>query len=90
MSAELAPGAVVRGVRHEDLQRTSFADNTFDLVISSEARPACPCLAPPLARSWRWLSLPVQTWRLAHRCMQLHCLRVLLLLPRPRAPCARR
>ncbi|KAL4423861.1 hypothetical protein ABPG75_001162 [Micractinium tetrahymenae] len=44
VSAELAPGTVVRGVRHEDLQRTSFADNTFDLVISSEmmSRVASP------------------------------------------------
>lgn len=40
VSAELAPGTVARGLRHEDLQRTSFADNTFDLVISSEVRPA--------------------------------------------------
>jgi len=37
ISAELEPGTVVRGMRHEDLQRTSFKDNTFDLVFSSEA-----------------------------------------------------
>lgn len=36
VSAELQAGTVVRGVRHEDLQRTSFRDNTFDIVFSSE------------------------------------------------------
>ncbi len=50
VSAQLAPGTVVRNVRHEDLQRTSFAENTFDLVISTEVRPACPLLALVNAR----------------------------------------
>lgn len=50
VSAELDPGTVVRNVRHEDLQRTSFADNTFDLVISTEVRPASPLLALFFAR----------------------------------------
>jgi hypothetical protein len=37
VSAELEPGAVVRkGMRHEDLQRTSFKDDTFDLILSTE------------------------------------------------------
>lgn len=30
------PGQLVDGVRHEDLQRLSFADNSFDLVLSAE------------------------------------------------------
>lgn len=44
VSAELEPGSVLRNVRHEDLQRTSFPDNTFDIVISSEmmSRVASP------------------------------------------------
>jgi len=29
-------GTIVKGVRHEDLQKTSFADNFFDIIISSE------------------------------------------------------
>jgi hypothetical protein len=29
-------GTVVNGVRHEDLRNTSFLDNSFDIVISSE------------------------------------------------------
>ena len=29
-------GAVINGIRHEDLQRTSFADETFDLIITLE------------------------------------------------------
>ncbi|HLL71597.1 MAG TPA: methyltransferase domain-containing protein [Pyrinomonadaceae bacterium] len=34
--AEHRSGEVVRGVRHEDLQRTSFADETFDIVLTFE------------------------------------------------------
>jgi SAM-dependent methyltransferase len=30
------PGASANGVRHEDLQRLSFADNTFDIVLTSD------------------------------------------------------
>ena len=36
ISAELRPGEVVKNTRHEDLQRTTFQDESFDLVISSE------------------------------------------------------
>ncbi len=31
-----APGATVNGVRHEDLARLSFADRSFDFVLSSD------------------------------------------------------
>jgi len=32
----LTSGTIVNGVRHEDLQVTSFKDNSFDIVISTE------------------------------------------------------
>lgn len=34
----LDPGALVDGLRHEDLQRLSFANDSFDLVLSAEVR----------------------------------------------------
>lgn len=33
---ECAPGAMMNGARHEDLQALSFADDSFDLVLSSD------------------------------------------------------
>jgi SAM-dependent methyltransferase len=33
---DCAPGAMVNGVRHEDLQVLSFADDSFDFVLSSD------------------------------------------------------
>lgn len=36
ISTEISGGTLVQGVRHEDLQRTSFNDDSFDLVISGE------------------------------------------------------
>ena len=36
LGPEHAPGAIVNGIRNEDLQRTSFDDNSFDLVVSTE------------------------------------------------------
>ena len=33
---DVKPGASVNGVRHEDLRKTSFADSTFDLILSTE------------------------------------------------------
>jgi hypothetical protein len=36
ISTEIPGGTMVQGVRHEDLQQTSFQDNSFDLVISGE------------------------------------------------------
>lgn len=33
---EYRPGEVVQGIRHEDLQRLSFASGSFDLVVSSD------------------------------------------------------
>jgi SAM-dependent methyltransferase len=35
-ASDCAPGTPVNGVRHEDLQALSFADNSFDLVLSSD------------------------------------------------------
>jgi SAM-dependent methyltransferase len=36
LGPEHEPGAIVNRVRHEDLQRTSFDDNSFDLLVSTE------------------------------------------------------
>lgn len=36
------PGGIVDGVRHEDLQATSFADRSFDLIITSEVMEHVP------------------------------------------------
>ncbi len=33
---ESQSGQIVNGVRHEDLQQTSFADETFDIILTSE------------------------------------------------------
>jgi ubiquinone/menaquinone biosynthesis C-methylase UbiE len=35
-------GEMVKGVRHEDLQHTSFADDTFDIIITSEVLEHVP------------------------------------------------
>jgi SAM-dependent methyltransferase len=34
--SERVPGSQVNGIRHEDLERLSFADATFDVVLSSD------------------------------------------------------
>jgi len=34
LGSNVEPGAVVNGIRHEDVCRLSFADNSFDLVMS--------------------------------------------------------
>jgi SAM-dependent methyltransferase len=39
---EFAPGQCVGGVRNEDLQRLSFADRSFDLVLSSDVLEHVP------------------------------------------------
>ena len=39
---EYAPGQLVRGVRNEDLQRLSFLDRSFDLVLSSDVLEHMP------------------------------------------------
>jgi GT2 family glycosyltransferase/SAM-dependent methyltransferase/glycosyltransferase involved in cell wall biosynthesis len=57
LGPEVALGRVVRGVRHEDVERLSFADHSFDLVISNDVlehvvnpaqalREACRILRP--------------------------------------------
>ena len=57
LGPEVAPGRVVKGVRHEDVERLSFADHSFDLVISNDVlehvvnpaqalREACRILRP--------------------------------------------
>jgi SAM-dependent methyltransferase len=39
---EYPPGQFVRGIRHEDLQRLSFKDRSFDLVLSSDVLEHVP------------------------------------------------
>jgi len=36
MTSSTSPGHILNGVRHEDLQKLSFDDNSFDIVLSSE------------------------------------------------------
>ncbi len=38
----VAPGSVVNGVRHEDLQRLSFADSSLEIVLSSDVLEHVP------------------------------------------------
>jgi SAM-dependent methyltransferase len=40
--AEYASGQVVGGIRHENLQRLSFADRSFDLVLTSDVLEHVP------------------------------------------------
>ena len=42
LGPERRPGEVVEGVRHEDLQRLSFAAESFDLVLSSDVLEHVP------------------------------------------------
>ena len=36
LGEDVAPGKVVKGIRHEDVERLSFADGSFDLIISND------------------------------------------------------
>ncbi len=38
INGDIPAGQVVEGIRHEDLQRTTFQDETFDLILSSDVR----------------------------------------------------
>lgn len=40
--ADIPPGTKIKGRRHEDLQRLSFADDSFDLVLSSDVMEHMP------------------------------------------------
>jgi len=46
-----ASGDFVNGVRHEDLQKTSFPDNHFDVIITSDVMEHVPTLSLRNARS---------------------------------------
>jgi len=50
------PGAIVGGVRHEDLTRLTYADASFDLVITSETLEHVPDLAAALGEIRRVLA----------------------------------
>jgi SAM-dependent methyltransferase len=39
---DVAGGSIVRGIRHEDLQRLSFANESFDLVLTSDVLEHIP------------------------------------------------
>lgn len=49
------PGAVVAGIRHEDLTHLTYPDATFDLVLTSETLEHVPDLAAALAEIERVL-----------------------------------
>jgi GT2 family glycosyltransferase/SAM-dependent methyltransferase/glycosyltransferase involved in cell wall biosynthesis len=36
LGEDIAPGKVIKGIRHEDVERLSFPDGSFDLVISND------------------------------------------------------
>ena len=36
LGEDITPGKVIKGIRHEDVERLSFADASFDLVISND------------------------------------------------------
>jgi GT2 family glycosyltransferase/2-polyprenyl-3-methyl-5-hydroxy-6-metoxy-1,4-benzoquinol methylase len=36
LGPDVAPGSVVRGIRHEDVERLSFAEGSFDLIVSND------------------------------------------------------
>ena len=50
-----APGSVVQGVRNEDLSRLTFADASFDLVVTSETLEHVPDLERAVAEIRRVL-----------------------------------
>ena len=49
------PGAVVNGVRHEDLTGLTYPDASFDLILTSETLEHVPDLAQSLAEIYRVL-----------------------------------
>jgi SAM-dependent methyltransferase len=36
LGGEIEPGKIIRGIRHEDVERLSFADTSVDLIISND------------------------------------------------------
>jgi SAM-dependent methyltransferase len=50
-----ASGAVIRGVRSEDLTRLTYPDESFDLVLTSETLEHVPCLTAALSEIHRIL-----------------------------------
>jgi SAM-dependent methyltransferase len=50
------PGAIVQGVRHEDLSRLTYADVSFDLILSSETLEHVPDLQRALREIHRVLA----------------------------------
>ncbi len=53
---QAAPGAIVDGVRSEDLTRLTYPDASFDLVLTSESLEHVPDLAAALAEIRRVLA----------------------------------
>lgn len=50
INADVPAGQVIEGIRHEDLQRTTFNDEAFDLVLSSDVRGTGHSLLPVACR----------------------------------------
>lgn len=36
LGEDVAPGKIIKGIRHEDVERLSFANDSFDLIISND------------------------------------------------------
>lgn len=56
LGPQFAPGTFVGGTRHEDLQRLSFADESFDLVVTADVMehvPDAPAAEREIARVLR-------------------------------------
>nr|WP_314070995.1 methyltransferase domain-containing protein [uncultured Roseococcus sp.] len=50
-----APGEIVNGLRHEDMQRLSFPDESLDLILSFDVLEHVPDAQRSLAELWRCL-----------------------------------
>ncbi len=55
LGPKFKPGTIVKGIRHEDLQHLSFADDSFDIIVSCEVFEHIPDPDQGLAETFRVL-----------------------------------
>jgi SAM-dependent methyltransferase len=55
LGADFAPGQISNGVRHEDLQRLSFPDKSFDLIVSLDVLEHVPDYEKAFVEMYRCL-----------------------------------